>query len=967
MRYKLIKPTIFLCLCFLPLFSFGQTILGYEYQIDEDKGPGKGKYVAVESPSSEITAELDINLSEYNLDEGTHIVVVRLLWEDTANKQYWTLNTVRPFFIRNQSTPTVHEQKDIVAYEYFLSDDSGIGTGSLVTLSNPSSLVEDELVLNASEIENGIHRIGVRVKDESGEWSTSQAARFFVRPPAKPITPQNIVKAEYYFGEVPLQSEDKMPTSYRYKKSNVLEQSVALPLVDSIDSVMPDASATFVTLQGDTDSVELALPSGRHYVYARVQDEQGNWSMTTPQLFDICFEESPVIDFSISDSLGNPIVGDSFAGRTVMLDTVNTANAVQFYYNFGGDPRFDKEGPGLKYTFDEGGTYTITLKAGTSCEIDSVKKTLNIIAPFQRENTELVFNIKEDDPTTVLWYDLDTFFGHPTGSELTYEAILERGKKTITYEDGYQESTVVGIDANNNLYFRAVENQYGVIEFTLRATDENGISTEKNYVFYIEFVNDAPQLKDGVEFNDIVTYQGTQRLLIGDLEASFTDVDRDTLAFEVSTDIPELTLDLERVPVNKTRSKLNLYLTTDKDFVGEGKIYISVTDSLRRPDEPLYAYEEINVTVEKYESAPERTAFALPYAGIYDGDLIKLIENLDDYFVDQDGDELYYEIEMANTSGGKVKAEMVDKSIWLEADFGYRGADRITITAYDREDFSSARSMSDDITVLVSDINNAPRIDMRNMNSILCPSGSINVNLRGIVSDDTSEAEDITIQASIVSVSPSSISTSSFDFAFDGDKVVITDFPNRRATILLNVKASDSDGNTRSVDHEFIVAGAEIKLDKSGNLVATAGDAYEWIVDGEVVSGITSQTFELPNPESVYQAKVKLGSCNVLTNRLFGDGTVTALDRDLVFDSVTILPNPVENGYFDLSIIGSYRGGVSLELVDATGKMILTKTLEKQSYDLLERVELNPLPTGIYLLKVGTGNYKGISKKLIIR
>ncbi|HWY99406.1 MAG TPA: SprB repeat-containing protein, partial [Bacteroidia bacterium] len=146
----------------------------------------------------------------------------------------------------------------VVSGEYFIDADPGIGNGTSIAFAGFDSVSINQSIAT-SALANGVHVIGVRVKDSSGHWSLYQASNFYIQPtvtiPAAPL----IVAAEYFF--------DKDPG-----------QGLGTPIVTG-------AAADSINVS-ITPSVSL-LTAGFHKLFIRAENANGQWSLYEGRAFYI--------------------------------------------------------------------------------------------------------------------------------------------------------------------------------------------------------------------------------------------------------------------------------------------------------------------------------------------------------------------------------------------------------------------------------------------------------------------------------------------------------------------------------------------------------------------------------------------------------------------------------------------------------------------------------------------------------
>lgn len=153
-----------------------------EYFFDADLGNGNNTPLPV-TAGNPLTINPAISVT--GLPIGFHKLGIR--YRD--NRGTWSHAEVRSFYIfdANLNTPA-----DIVAAEYFVDTDPGIGSGTKIPGIIQGSTIDQLVALDMTGVPTGAHTLNVRVKDSKGLWSYHQSAAFSVSsctPPATPTAP----------------------------------------------------------------------------------------------------------------------------------------------------------------------------------------------------------------------------------------------------------------------------------------------------------------------------------------------------------------------------------------------------------------------------------------------------------------------------------------------------------------------------------------------------------------------------------------------------------------------------------------------------------------------------------------------------------------------------------------------------------------------------------------------------------
>jgi hypothetical protein len=226
-----------------------------EYYFDSDPGYGNGIPVAIVADSIiEITFDADLSL----VPGGFHLMFVRVK-DEYGN---WSFVLTEEIFkfpdFPIPATPAIIPQ--ITQMEYFFDADPGFGNGTEIPVTS-DSLIEVAFDADFSLLDNGLHNLYVRVKDENGNWSLLYSDDTFkFSPPTAGVSEQlpDIVSMEYFINIDP-------------GFGNGTE------ILNTPDSLILE------NLSADISQ----LGPGKHLMYTRVKDENNNWSLATTSEFYI--------------------------------------------------------------------------------------------------------------------------------------------------------------------------------------------------------------------------------------------------------------------------------------------------------------------------------------------------------------------------------------------------------------------------------------------------------------------------------------------------------------------------------------------------------------------------------------------------------------------------------------------------------------------------------------------------------
>lgn len=163
-------------------FSNAAAITAAEYFFDVDAGVGNNVPLTL-TPGNPVSINPAISLT--SLNAGFHKLGIR--YRDNLNR--WSHAEVRSFYIVNATSLGA---ANIVAAEYFVDTDPGIGSATQVPGLVTGVSVDQLVALDMTGVPTGAHTLNVRVKDSKGFWSYIQTASFTVSsctPPAAPVAP----------------------------------------------------------------------------------------------------------------------------------------------------------------------------------------------------------------------------------------------------------------------------------------------------------------------------------------------------------------------------------------------------------------------------------------------------------------------------------------------------------------------------------------------------------------------------------------------------------------------------------------------------------------------------------------------------------------------------------------------------------------------------------------------------------
>jgi hypothetical protein len=264
-------------------------IAAIEYFIDTDPGVGMGTALTT---TGGLTVSESFQIALPTLTEGFHSIFIRT--QDTEG--VWSMYEGRVFYI--QPTVTVLETSPVVAGEYFIDTEPGVGNGTAIASMPTGDPISLTTQVPTTGLAEGFHNLFFRAKDDNGKWGMYEGRVFYIQPTAVSTAIEPIVAAEYYFDTDP-----------------------GLGMATTIDTGTP---AELITV-AMSDVATSALSSGDHVVFIRVKDNANVWSLTEKRTFTICsvLLTAPIVT-------GNAVV---CWGQGLTLTAANVTGATSYLWS----------------------------------------------------------------------------------------------------------------------------------------------------------------------------------------------------------------------------------------------------------------------------------------------------------------------------------------------------------------------------------------------------------------------------------------------------------------------------------------------------------------------------------------------------------------------------------------------------------------------------------------------------------
>ncbi len=217
-----------------------------EHFLDTDPGHGNGTSTALTGTTvNNRTIVVPIGA----LAPGFHRLFMRT--RDVSNQ--WSQTNARLFFVDDNASLTAPNLAEV---EHFIDTDPGHGNGISTSLTG-TSVSNRAIPVAIGALAPGFHRLFMRTRDVSNQWSQTFARLFFVDD-LSALTAPNLTRAEFFFDTDP-----------------GFGSGTTIPLGT------PATSYTGVAFAADAT----ALADGPHRLFVRVRDATNRWSLVLNRRF----------------------------------------------------------------------------------------------------------------------------------------------------------------------------------------------------------------------------------------------------------------------------------------------------------------------------------------------------------------------------------------------------------------------------------------------------------------------------------------------------------------------------------------------------------------------------------------------------------------------------------------------------------------------------------------------------------
>lgn len=417
---------IFLCLIYFIESNNAQQVNGIEYFFDRDTG--MGKQIILPGVTSSDTVRMNATVSVAQLQNGMHTMYAR-----AKSDSSWSHYNEAFFYISKTSTGT---EPGIQSAEYFFDKDSGVGKCFPIATGIVNNTVTLTTLINLGNLSQGMHTMNIRVRNTDGKYSQFRPELFYVSNDVNNMA--SVSGGEYFLDHDPGVGMGQPLTRFNF--SNPASQ----------------VSQAFNLQFSST------LSPGLHYMYIRIKDAVGHWS-----LFQDSFSLKPL-----------PITGLSLSAKK--LNKISLLNWYTLTESNSSHFEVEKSRNGIGFAT----IGNVKAKGNSNTQINY---TFTDEKPAEGLN---YYRIKEVDidgkfeysQTVKLWFDKtkDALFIYPNPATSTinikYESNMESAVINV-YDAAGMWVKLLRLPASNNLSLKVSELAPGT--YTIHLSDGVNSQTGK--------------------------------------------------------------------------------------------------------------------------------------------------------------------------------------------------------------------------------------------------------------------------------------------------------------------------------------------------------------------------------------------------------------------------------------------------------------------------------------------------------
>ena len=222
--------------------------------------------------------------------------------------------------------------QNIIEGEYYIDTDPGQGKATPFIIDNVPN-PQSTITLPTQDLDAGVHYIGIRVKNDSREWS---------------ITAVSSVRIQTAFTNIPFSRGE-----YFWDEDPGVGQAN--------DLILPNVGSVNQSFDFSTND----LDPGNHVLGFRLQNQNGVWSHYATKDILVCETSPPIADFISS------------TWNLVAFFTDSSKHADSIFWDFGDGTTSKQVNP--RHEYSDAGIYDVMLVAYGACDNDTTSKKIEFL------------------------------------------------------------------------------------------------------------------------------------------------------------------------------------------------------------------------------------------------------------------------------------------------------------------------------------------------------------------------------------------------------------------------------------------------------------------------------------------------------------------------------------------------------------------------------------------------------------
>ena len=147
-------------------------------------------------------------------------------------------------------------------------------------------------------------------------------------------------------------------------------------------------------------------------------------------------------------------------------------------------------------------------------------------------------------------------------------------------------------------------------------------------------------------------------------------------------------------------------------------------------------------------------------------------------------------------------------------------------------------------------------------------------------------------------------------------------------------------------------------------LTSSAGESYQWLLDGNLIDGATEQSY-LSDETGTYSVVVDDGDgCVVESNDV--DVVISYVGEESPISALTISPNP-SAGQVVIRAELLKEGNMDIQVFDGAGRLVHSESVGRVSGNVIQTFDLGNLSEGIYLMRVNIDSVSKAKRMVILK